>query len=265
MSVGRALVVGVPQPHPSSGWSADFLAGVEPDAREMSDLLRQLRLNTTVLFAQQATARAVLNGIQQAADDLNAGDMFVLQYSGHGAQQRSQDQDEAEDQLLLTYDVPIVDDTLGALWPKFRPDVRIVVITDSCNSGSVVREIQTERGIVRETKNVNDAVPRFLSIGMKNSRTRSRDGNIEGLRGTLLHMAACLDAQQSMDIGNNGAFTHAFLSAYQAGYNGSYYQLFDRIRKTITSKQTPRMTLYGVDQQLLAEQKPFDYSATWPI
>lgn len=274
MGTGRAVIVGVSAPGPGSGWSARPLPGVMNDVRSMTTFFQRQGFHVDrPLVEREATAGAVLAAIRSAAGQLQRGDMFAFCYAGHGAQQRSTDADEPFDQLLLTYDRPIVDDELGRLWPEFRKDVRIVVLTDSCHSGTVVRElrqVETAAGEARQIlveRAAGDETPKWLSIGLMKGREgeATRDGRIEGLQGSLLHMAACLDAEKALDLGSNGAFTDALISAWNAGFQASYDQLFDAIRRRIRSRQTPLMTLYGWDQSLFRAQKPFDPTARWPL
>ncbi len=271
MGTGRALIVGVPKPSPNSGWTADFLPGVQHDVSAMSSLLRELDFQVEVLESASATASAVLQGIRRSANALSAGDMFVFVYSGHGAPQASADADEAEDQLLLTFDRPIVDDELGACWPLFAKHVRIVAYTDSCNSGSVVREIETPRGRVNvvEPRSATRRAPRPLSIGLPaaaREERADRDGNIAGLQGSLIHFAACQDSEEASDLGSNGAFTHAMLTAWQANFRTSYDELFEQTRRNMrhTTTQQPRLTVYGFFQAFYRGQKPFSPGTRWP-
>jgi hypothetical protein len=275
MATGHALIVGVPQPSPSSGWSAKWLPGVLNDVASASQLLGGLGFATQVHKSEAGRANTVLAGIRSAASALSAGDMFVFYYAGHGAQKTSADGDEAQDQLLLTFDRPIVDDELGACWALFRKHVRIVVITDSCHSGSAVRALD---GSVAGTGAIGGGAmidpiaplpPRLLSIGLTKvagGEVVSRDGNIEGLQGSLLHMAACQDWEQAMDLGNHGAFTDALLIAWNAGFRASYDQLFAEIRHQMqaTTAQAARMTTYGFYQKFFLAQKPLTPNIAWP-
>ena len=64
-----------------------------------------------------------------------------MTYSGHGGQVPDGDDEEADssDETWVAFDRQIVDDELYELWGKFKPGVRIVVLSDSCHSGSVNR------------------------------------------------------------------------------------------------------------------------------
>jgi hypothetical protein len=274
MGKGHALIVGVPKPSRESGWRADYLPGVLNDVRSMSSFLGGLGFQLEVLKEEAATAKAVLNGIRRAADALSAGDMFVLCYSGHGAPQDSSDADETVDQLLLTYDRPIVDDELGARWPLFAKYVRIVVVTDSCHSGSVVRKLETPRGTLDVVEPRSETL-RTLSIGLATAAREDRgdrDGDIAGLQGSLIHLAACQDTQLAFDMGSNGVFTNAMLTAWNAGFRNNYESLFNEAVKRVALRppppgkvpQKPRKTCYGSFQGYFNDQPPFSPGTKWP-
>lgn len=247
------------------------MPGVQRDVDSMFPFfLRRGFEVPTPLRDRTATASAVLGAIESAASQFGAGDLFVFYFAGHGAD-RPGGGDERFDQMLMTSDQPILDDQLGALWPRFAADVRIVVITDSCHSGSSVRRIDTAGGTERDINSgLSDiAPPRWMGIGLPEQSTRDvrpRDGNIEGLRGSLLHIAACLDRQQALDLGSHGFFTDALLKAWAAGTPASYDQMFDRIKQTMSTArtQTPLMTSYGPFHSTFRGQAPFDLAVRWP-
>lgn len=272
MGTGTALVVGVSRPD-IPGWNAPFLPGVANDVRDMNAFFQARGFTVRTLRDSAAGANAVLGEIDRAATVMRSGDMFVFYFSGHGAQQRSTDGDEFQDQLLMTYGAPIVDDSLGLRWPRFVEGVRIVVITDCCNSGSNVRAlVADDERLIPAGKIVNRSAiePLEITLGLDKlaaTQGRTRDGNIQGLRASLLHMAAAQDPQLAQDIGSNGLFTHAFLSAWNADYRASYDQLFNRAFNIVIARvrtQKPRMTLYGFDQVAFRRQIPFKPSLAWP-
>jgi hypothetical protein len=88
---------------------------------------------------------------------LESGDFFWLTYSGHGGQvsdTNSDDETDEKDETWVLYDRQLVDLELYALWGEFKPGVRIFVLSDSCHSGSVTRDI------------FDAAVPHVVSKGM---------------------------------------------------------------------------------------------------
>jgi hypothetical protein len=120
------------------------LAGCENDARDMNTLAEaQGFSNRQVLLSSQATSGNVIAAITAAANELRTGDFFLLTYSGHGSQMRDASGDEPDqfDETWVLYDRQLLDDELYALWGRFQPGVRILVLSDSCHSGSAARDV----------------------------------------------------------------------------------------------------------------------------
>ena len=86
---------------------------------------------------------AVTQAIMTAAKQFVKGDLFLLTYSGHGGQVPDKNLDEADrmDATWVLYVRQIVDDELYELYSKFKSGERILVLSDSCHSGSVTRAL----------------------------------------------------------------------------------------------------------------------------
>ena len=88
--------------------------------------------------------------ILKAAKTLKRGDTFFLTYSGHGGQVPDSNGDEGcfgdtkdgMDETWCLFDRELIDDELAALYARFRAGVRILVLSDSCHSGSVTRRVE---------------------------------------------------------------------------------------------------------------------------
>ena len=117
------------------GWDGE-LAGCEADARDMMALAKSRGFAARMLLRKQVTARAVKEAIAGAAATLKKGDIFLLTYSGHGGQVPDRNGDEGKfgdtadsmDETWCLYDRELIDDELAALYAKFRPGVRILVL-----------------------------------------------------------------------------------------------------------------------------------------
>nr|WP_304521779.1 caspase family protein [Bacillus toyonensis] len=65
---------------------------------------------------------------------------FFVSYSGRGGQNRKRnDETDGFDETRCLYDGQFTDDELYSLWHLFKEDVRIIVLSDSCHSGTVTR------------------------------------------------------------------------------------------------------------------------------
>ena len=96
-----------------------------------------------VLLTKNATRAKVLAGIRAAATRLKKGDMFFLTYSGHGGQVRdvTGEEEDSRDETWCLYDGELIDDELYFALSRFAAGVRILVLSDSCHSGTVTRAL----------------------------------------------------------------------------------------------------------------------------
>ncbi len=94
-----------------------------------------------MLLTKKGTRAKTLAGIRNAAKSLRAGDLFFLTFSGHGGQVPDVTGDEADkqDETWCLYDGQLIDDELYFELSRFAAGVRILVLSDSCHSGTVTR------------------------------------------------------------------------------------------------------------------------------
>jgi len=140
-----ALAIGLNAVDPGhyDGWEG-VLTGCEPDARDMSAIAQRQGLAVTTLLTSQATRNAVTAAIHDAATRLHAGDLFVLSYSGHGGQvpDRNGDEQDGLDETWCLFDGELIDDELYGALGEFPAGVRVLVLSDSCHSGTVVKMVR---------------------------------------------------------------------------------------------------------------------------
>lgn len=104
-------------------------------------ILNRLGYQIKILKTAEATRDNILSSLYRAAENAAADDIFVFYYSGHGGQQPDIDGDELDgkDETLVAYDREVIDDKIHEALIKFRFGVRVVMISDSCNSGTNYR------------------------------------------------------------------------------------------------------------------------------
>jgi peptidoglycan hydrolase-like protein with peptidoglycan-binding domain len=132
-------------PNAYGGWDGQ-LNGCVNDANGMKSIADSLGFQSTIFTNNQATSARVIEEIASAAQSLQAGDVLLLTYSGHGGQvdDVNSDEPDARDETWVLYDREVIDDELYALWSQFAPGVRILVFSDSCHSGTVLKMRMTE-------------------------------------------------------------------------------------------------------------------------
>jgi hypothetical protein len=117
------------------------LMGCINDANDMLDLARGKGFLTRQLLDGAATSAAVVSAIEQAAERLQPGDLFLCTYSGHGSQVPDPSEPDQRSETWVLWNRQLIDDELYALWGRFRAGVRILLISDSCHSGTVSRRL----------------------------------------------------------------------------------------------------------------------------
>lgn len=292
MSKGTSFHLGLNSVDPShyDGWSGP-LGGCEKDANDMAGIARgQGYASTKVLLTQEATAGAFVNEMLSLAERLQPGDILFLSYSGHGGQVPDLDGDEEDDGLDETwclYDRMLIDDELFRLFSRFASDVRIFMLSDSCHSGSVAKNIMARSGLSfedlpRAVRSANEAlVPggadvagfdrirlappdKTLAAYMKSeSMYRSLQAAAAGAErgpcaaGVIL-ISGCQDNEVSWDGSANGLFTHTLKHVWNNGaFAGDYGSFHRGIKQYLVGRQSPNFFRVGNVTTTFRGQKPF--------
>jgi hypothetical protein len=271
MAKGISLHIGLNRVDPKhyQGWDGALNACIA-DARDMRALAKKNGYTgNALLLDEQATAVAVTAAIQDAAKKLSKGDILFLTYSGHGGQVRDTNGDEKDkdrmDETWVLFDRQLVDDELYNLWSKFKSGVRILVLSDSCHSGTVTRDIPVFLGNGPRPR----AMPRPVGIAVENANRelyRSIQENNPGaekakINASVLLISGCMDNQTSMDGDNNGAFTGTLKKVWNGGkFTGDYRKLRDKIVSLMPATQTPNYYFVGAVNAKFEGQKPFTVS-----
>lgn len=146
--MGRAvsLHVGLNRLDPARYGTDASLDAAEADALAWKAFAEGRGFDARVLLTAAATHDGITGAVRAIAQELAAhsgeGDAIVLiTYSGHGTSLRGEDasgdEGDGADEAWCAYDGLILDDELGGLWADFPAGARVVVVADSCHSGSV--------------------------------------------------------------------------------------------------------------------------------
>jgi len=220
-------------------------------------------------YATLLDRRATGGAIRQAIRDLLArsrpDDVALVQFSGHGSFVPDEDGDEPDgaDECLCPHDVtrkgPITDDELFELFSARPAGVKVVMISDSCHSGTVarfapIRTPPTTAGPDAPRRTVRFLPPdAFLSrreAARLGSRRAARRSSPPGRYAGLL-LAGCQDIEYSYDAyfkgRPNGAFTFVALRALATlKKDATYRHWYQAIRQSLPSRQYPQTpNLYG--------------------
>lgn len=262
------------------------LKGCENDARSMNAIAQSQGFETTMLLGDQATHEGVSDAIANAAQLLQPGDIFLLTFSGHGSQIDDETHDEDEDgkdETLVLFDRNMLDDELFALWGRFRPDVRILFVCDSCHSGTVAQlnELPATESSVRDEGFFNtkpapldeDGKPRLLrSVSMSAQlrhfarfretynaiRANLLDRSQVVVRASVIQLGACQDDQEAADGIQNGFFTKKLLDVWSNGaFAGNHTEFFDAVFNGMPQDQLPSFLRVGAASATFEGERPF--------
>jgi hypothetical protein len=185
-----------------------------------------------------------------------------------------EDEEDRSDETWVAYDRQIVDDELYDLWGRFAPGVRIFVLSDSCHSGTVTRDIEADVPAPVSTKEKAAAespryraMPRDVIIATYRANAKLYDAIQERVGGaeqadpaaTVLLISGCRDDQLSLDGISNGLFTENLRAVWDDGAwdGGGHAQFREAIRTRMPAKQQPNYLRVGADNPGFEQQKPF--------
>ncbi len=139
------------------------LQGCVNDANDWAATLADRGFAVTKLLDSQATKAAMMAAMSGLIGKAAKNDTLVITFSGHGTYMPDLDGDEADgfDEALCTYDIstngPINDDEIKTLFANRKAGVSILLVADSCHSGTVSRAAQGEPDAMTR--------PRFMPMG----------------------------------------------------------------------------------------------------
>lgn len=250
------------------GWSGPLNA-CEADANAMQNIALSKGFTATSLLTKSATRQNVINRITEAANQLNSGDIFLLSYSGHGSQapDLNGDEDDAEDETWCLYDGQLIDDELYALWSLFRSGVRVLVLSDSCHSGTVAKAILLESSRLEEEHKVYRAMSVDVAVRVYQGNKDFYDKILSDpklketknkIQASILLLSGCQDWQLSLDGTFNGLFTAKLLITWNNGsFIGSYKAFHQYIAHIMPEDQKPNYYTIGALNTEFEEQNPF--------
>jgi len=277
MAKGYALCIGLNKVSTAhyGGWDG-ALSVCEKDARDMKKLAVKMGFTADILLTKDATSTNVLNKIDHAAATLKSGDMFFLYYSGHGGNEipdinkdeieELSDEVDGYDESWCCYDQQVIDDILYQRWFKFKPGVRILVVSDSCFSGDIVKLVG---GKLVKQKLDPKAVKRMpVKVGHRvyhqNAKSYMKFNKAEtplrksktkalpqaSIKATLRQISSSSEYQPSYantrEYPSNSLFTAIFKKTFKNGkYKGDYNQFVKKLKQGMPLDQQPNHQILG--------------------
>ncbi len=268
------------------------LRAAENDARDMKMMAEQVfGYQSLGLFVDNdATTDKVLNAISRAGNQCDHGDILLITYSGHGGviddiPAAHKKFEELTDQTWCLYNRQLIDDEIFLAFSRIDKEIRILVVSDSCHSGTVTREV-TLAGFSEHSTDVvkglnksiedfaqsNNWVPKKVSLEKSAEILKTNLDDYrkiqqqipvlpdkDSIKPSVLLLAACQDDEVTFDGLINGRFTTALKQALSGGKSklfGHPDDIIDTI-KQLYDYPTPNFDSYGPNAEFKEKGNPF--------
>jgi len=241
------------------------LRGCVNDANDWAATLAARGFTVKTLLDNQATKAALVAAFQSLIRAAKSGDTVAITFSGHGtlAPDTSGDEVDGYDEALCPYDIHqgnvLLDDEIHTLFAQRAAGVKLILISDSCHSGTVTRNAPPDpdataapriRYLPLASWLPEDAMPRGSSgkplATLPVSQVFSPWAQLVSGAGDLL-MAGCEEGPNhysyDADFKNrpNGAFTYYALRALKTlPAKATYRDWHAAIRRSLPSTNYPQ-------------------------
>jgi hypothetical protein len=251
----RALFVGI-NDYPGT---FNDLSGCVNDANDWAKLLRNdfgFSDNITMLINADATKEKILSALRDLVTSAKGGDVVVFTYAGHGSQVPDQgvlDESDNLDETLYVYDgKDIIDDEIRDIIRQIDRDAHLMVISDSCHSGGITREI-LKRAYESDREAAETALkPRYMPPRDKRVAEAVK-GSRMPIRRRVLYpesempevlLTGCNANESSYDAyihgSHNGVMSAMAISLIKSNPKQTYRELHRKLREKLPSSRYPQ-------------------------
>lgn len=244
------------------------LAGCVNDANDWANTLDSRGFDVRLMTDSELSKTNMVASIKKLIEDADKGDSLVITYAGHGTFVPDQNGDEADnkDEGLCPYDIGsgqvLLDDEIHELFQQRASGSKIVMISDSCHSGSVIRMADPDEDsdgprlrflppAVWMPEEQLPVSPRGTPLtNLPESRGWKSLWSAFSSGGGDLLMSGCMDHEFSYDASfrgrSSGAFTYYAHKALNRLHDGANYNDWHKaIRQNLPGSsypQTPQIT-----------------------
>ena len=251
----RAICLGIDD-YPGS---ANDLEKCVKDAHDWCRKLMDWGFDETTTILNDSVKRSVvLEELEKLLSRSQSGDVVVMTYSGHGTSVVDNDADETDgyDEALYLYDGVLRDDELRKVLDRTPEGVHVVVILDSCFSGTATRVCGDPSRKYRYVRTD------LRSVGIPRRRRLLESEMVEVL------MTACSDTEYAYEGAENGAFTGAALGLLDPNVDRTYAGFYTQLLRLLPSSaypQTPQLEGSAENKARLMFEGYEEPSTTWSV
>ncbi len=267
-----ALLVGIdnyPTPVPKLDGCVNDIKAIAAYLEQRIDR-QKYTLSIEKLLNEQATRQAIIDKFEQHLSQAQKDDIVLFYYSGHGSQEPAPPEfwhlepDRMDETLVCwdsrTSDWDLADKELNYLIAQVaQNNPHIIIILDSCHSGTGTRDIVPEKGVRHapadwRSRSLNDFIfpleaLEAIQMGTAYKATVDEPSGWNLPQGRHILLSGCRDSELASEYSGDGqqrgAFSYFLLDTLQKT-NGSltYRELFKRASALVRSRikdQTPQL------------------------
>ena len=226
------------------------------------------QLHPKKLLNQEATRQAMIDGFENHLCQAGSDDIAFFYYSGHGSQEPASAEflpidPDLQLETLVCYDsrldggFDLADKELAYLLSKVaQKNPQIVLIADSCHSGSGFRDTEPQEG-VRQTSGTDsprdikdfifsEVMDKIAELSATQNEPKHRSG-WKLSTGDHILFAGCLDSELAKEYGakKRGAFSYFLLDTLESANSSlTYQEVFDRTKALVRARfkdQSPQL------------------------
>lgn len=248
-----ALLIGINEYDPNSGVTP--LDGCVNDVKAMNSFLKKHYKDLIPsrgikkLFNEKATRKNIIKAFQsQLIKKAQPGDTVLLYYAGHGSFNESSEifkefDGKEQDETFVCYDsrleghYDLADKEIAVLLSRVNKEVDIVVIADSCHSGSITRDVgrpSMKKRFYRGRSGERALRSYLLSKDDFYEDMVNGSGKISIPNSRHLLLSGCDRGQESLEtFEKSGLFTTTLLKHLKENRDISYSHLFEAVRADV--------------------------------
>ena len=254
MPISLSLHIGLNSVNPDNydNWTGR-LQFAETDALDMFKLAQGAGFEQSLsLLGERATRSAIIETLKFYSRMAEPGSLVLITFSGHGGQlpniseegtqDKLDDEMEGLDETWCCYDRQLRDDEINYYLSLFPGGTRIVVLVDSCHSGTSVKNNENQQLDEFGAPVGSKILPPKKAVDIYKQQQVFYDAIAAqtpkvslGEKPAILQISACQDEEYSFEGFGNGKFTKALLNVWADGkFQGTYKDLFTALEKQLT-------------------------------
>lgn len=217
---------------------------------------------------EAAHSGALLDAVRGAAGELKSGDILLLTFAGHGCQQPGANPDcEKQDQAWCLPDGKFLDNRLDKALEDFEPGVRILVVSDSCHSKTIVGRRRARRMApaagpksLAERRASVERIAKAWGLNEECAGLIIRKHKCNRIRASVIVLSACEDPRTATEVGGITFFTKILDEVLRSNEHATYCGMMNKIKERVMNmgtEQEPGLSFAGVPDHAFVRQRPF--------